>query len=141
MTNLIEDKKNTNTFLHTRRDKNNCKVIMNRDFEGEYQHFLTIFHARHGFMQPPNFQQWLSSMNIGPQVVSNSRTDFCTEPVEQQQIQMRADWSELETEVLVTSWRENFLKLKSLDKEEGFTNITQSVNVVGKKAFSSVKTS
>jgi len=34
---------------------------------------------------------------------------------------------------LVTEWRENFLDLQSLSKEEAFKRIVSAVNVVGKK--------
>ena len=54
--------------------------------------------------------------------------------------QVRADWSEIETTVLVTSWRDNYLKSNTMSKDGMFTEITKSVNLVGKKHYNSVKT-
>ena len=129
---------------------------MNRQLDVEYNNFLIAFHAQHRYLRPPTFQEWLMSMNMNQYIVNNNVKSFVpvnnvnignvnTTPVSSktkksktvdfQTKQTRTKWSQIETDVLVTEWKNNYLKLHSLDKEETFKKIEASVNLVGKKSL------
>ena len=46
---------------------------MDHRLHAEYQHFLVAFHEQHGFLQPPNFQEWLISMSYHQNIINRPR--------------------------------------------------------------------
>jgi len=92
---------------------------MNR--EVEYQLFVEFFHARHGYLQPPSYAEWLYNQNA--HVANNSRTT----------------WSSTEQSVLVNSWKENFDLLNSIQRSEAWQTIHSSVCSVGGKTLKQCK--
>lgn len=51
----------------------------------------------------------------------------------------RSAWDEIEIEALVYTWKENFLRMQTLDKDKAFDEIVVAVNVVGKKTSAQCK--
>ena len=113
-----------------------------------YQQFLSYFRARHGYLPPPTYEEWLFNVSrTNPVIIpfypvnnTDAKNSIKEETTTQHTTQSkRSNWTAAETEALVQAWKDNFLQLESMQKNDVWKKIVNIVCKHGEKTLKQCK--